>query len=210
VTPEAVLTVITAGLVAVLVWAEWRHSPVRYAAKPLASAGFIAVAVVAGAGDTGYGRWVLVALLLSALGDVALLWRTRPWFLAGLVAFLFAHLAYSVAFGVRGLAIAVLLIAAVPVGVAAVAVVRWVLPSVPAALRRPVIAYALVISAMVVLAFATWGHDAELLIPAAAVAFYLSDLAVARDRFVAPGFVNRAWGLPAYYGAQLAFAWTVG
>ena len=43
----------------------------------------------------------------------------------------------------------------------------------------------------------------------AAVAFFCSDLSVARDRFVAPGFANRAWGLPLYYAAQLAFAWSV-
>jgi uncharacterized membrane protein YhhN len=39
-----------------------------------------------------------------------------------------------------------------------------------------------------------------------AVAFALS---VARDRFVVPGFVNRAWGLPLYYAAQLVLAATV-
>ena len=39
-----------------------------------------------------------------------------------------------------------------------------------------------------------------------AVMFYGSDLAVARDRFVAPGFSNRAWGLPLYYAAQLVIA----
>lgn len=39
--------------------------------------------------------------------------------------------------------------------------------------------------------------------------FWCSDLAVARDRFIAPGFVNRLWGLPLYYAAQVAFAWSV-
>jgi uncharacterized membrane protein YhhN len=42
-----------------------------------------------------------------------------------------------------------------------------------------------------------------------AVAFYLSDLAVARNRFVAPGVANRLWGLPLYYLAQLMLAWSV-
>jgi hypothetical protein len=45
---------------------------------------------------------------------------------------------------------------------------------------------------------------------AAAVAFYLSDVSVARDRFVAPGFGNRIWGLPLYYAAQLLFALSTG
>jgi uncharacterized membrane protein YhhN len=39
-----------------------------------------------------------------------------------------------------------------------------------------------------------------------ALAFFLSDLSVARNRFVAPGFVNRLWGLPLYYAAQLLLA----
>jgi len=31
---------------------------------------------------------------------------------------------------------------------------------------------------------------------------------VARDRFVAQGFINRAWGLPMYYGGQLLLAYS--
>jgi hypothetical protein len=39
-----------------------------------------------------------------------------------------------------------------------------------------------------------------------ALLFYLSDFAVARDKFVAPGFWNGAWGLPFYFVAQLNLA----
>ncbi|MFZ1909551.1 MAG: lysoplasmalogenase family protein [Burkholderiales bacterium] len=42
-----------------------------------------------------------------------------------------------------------------------------------------------------------------------AVLFAASDVAVARDRFVARGFRNKAWGSPAYYLAQLILAWSV-
>jgi len=45
---------------------------------------------------------------------------------------------------------------------------------------------------------------------AGAALFFVSDLAVARDRFVAPGFANRLWGLPAYYAGQLLIAWSIG
>ena len=88
-------------------------------------------------------------------------------------------------------------------------VIRWLWPHVPGALRGAVVAYALVISAMVAFAFGTHAADADLRIPVAAVGFYVSDLAVARNRFVAPDWVNRLWGLPLYYGAQFLFAWTV-
>ena len=46
-------------------------------------------------------------------------------------------------------------------------------------------------------------------IPLGAVAFFLSDLAVARDRFVAKGWVNRVWGLPLYYFGQVLLATSV-
>ncbi len=42
-----------------------------------------------------------------------------------------------------------------------------------------------------------------------AVLFAASDLSVARQAFVAPALVNQAWGLPAYYVAQLLLAWSV-
>jgi len=32
---------------------------------------------------------------------------------------------------------------------------------------------------------------------------------VVRDRFVSTGFVNRLWGLPLYYAAQLIIAWSI-
>jgi hypothetical protein len=38
------------------------------------------------------------------------------------------------------------------------------------------------------------------------VAFAASDVSVARDRFVREDFLNRAWGLPLYYGGQLLIA----
>jgi uncharacterized membrane protein YhhN len=43
-----------------------------------------------------------------------------------------------------------------------------------------------------------------------AMLFLLSDLTVARNRFVRHGLVNRAVGLPMYYAGQLLLAFTVG
>jgi len=42
-----------------------------------------------------------------------------------------------------------------------------------------------------------------------AVAFYASDLAVARHRFVTETFSNKLWGTPLYFGAQLLLAASV-
>jgi len=97
----------------------------------------------------------------------------------------------------------------VALAVPGVLVGRWVVPKAPDKLKRAVVAYIVVITAMVALGVGTVaaGNDPLLLI--AAVVFYLSDLCVARERFVQSGFVNRAIGLPLYYGAQLTFGVTV-
>ena len=202
-------TLLAVAATALLVRAERTGAASRLWAKPLASAGFIAVAVVGEAAETPYGRWVLVALVLSAVGDVALLSRSTPAFVGGLGSFLLAHLAYVAAFVVRDVEAVPTVAAAVLLVVPALLVGRWLLPSVPAPLRAPVVAYIVVISAMVSAAVGTVAQELSGLIILGAVAFYVSDLFVARDRFVAPGFGNRLWGLPLYYAAQLAFAWSV-
>jgi uncharacterized membrane protein YhhN len=195
--------------VAALVWSEWRGNRLRLAAKPAASACFIVVALLAGATDTGYGWWVLAGLALSAVGDVALLWRSSKLFLVGLGSFLLGHVAYVVAFATRGVDGGATVAAVLVLSGPAVLVIRWLWPHVPSEMQVPVAAYATVISLMVAMAVGTVVFEPDGRILAAAVMFYCSDLAVARDRFVAPGPVNRLWGLPVYYAAQFVFAATV-
>ena len=72
------------------------------------------------------------------------------------------------------------------------------------------VAYLLAIGAMLALAWGAAGAGAPAAVPAGATAFALSDLAVARERFVAPGRRSWLWGLPLYYGAQLALAASAG
>ena len=178
--------------------------------KPLASTAFVAAAVGRGALATAYGRWVLAALALSWVGDVLLIPEAQLAFTAGLGAFLLAHVLYGVAFVAQGAALG-WAAAAVPVlALIAWPVSRWLLPHVPSELKVPVVAYMIVITAMVALAAGHYGAHQRALVPAAAVAFYFSDLSVARNKFVKPGFDNLTWGLPLYFGAQLLFAATTG
>ena len=150
---------------------------------------------------------VLAALILSAVGDVLLL--EEAGFLAGLASFLLAHVAFAGAFLVRGIS-APALGAAVPLGVFAWLVVRWLWPHLSGRMRGPVAAYAVAISAMGVLAVATAVADWDWRLPAGGGLFILSDVAVARQAFVQPAFANRLWGLPLYYGGQLLLAWAAG
>jgi len=203
------LTALGAACVAVLVWSEGSGNRARQAAKPAASACFVAVALLAGATDSAYGWWVLAALVLSAVGDVTLLWRSSTLFLVGLGSFLVGHLAYVAAFAARGIDRGPAVLAVVALAATALAVIRWLWPHVPAKMQLPVAAYSAVISLMVAMAIGTVALDFDGRIVVAAIMFYCSDLAVARDRFVAPGPVNRLWGLPLYYVAQFVFAWTV-
>lgn len=203
-------TLVTLAALAVLLWAEAReHAPTMRWAKPLASTGFVAAALAAGALHGPYGQAVLLALVLSWIGDVCLLSRRDGWFVAGLSAFLLAHVAFGAAFWVRGVAPGWLLGSALVLSLPALVVRRWLRPYVPSAMRRPVDAYMLVITVMVALSLACTAAGATPWIAVGAIAFYLSDLSVARDRFVRRELRNRLWGLPLYYGAQLVLAATI-
>jgi uncharacterized membrane protein YhhN len=129
-------------------------------------------------------------------------------FLAGLGAFLLGHLAFAVAFAARGISPLWTVLAAAVLLIACARVLSWLLPHVAPPMRAPVVAYALVITAMVASAIGAMAAGAPALLAVGAAMFYASDLAVARDRFVAPGFGNRLWGLPLYYGAVLLLAST--
>jgi uncharacterized membrane protein YhhN len=201
---------LTIASLAGLLAAEWRGSHAGvWVAKPLASVGFLVAAGSAGALDTPYGRWILAGLVLSFFGDVLLIPAATASFLAGLVGFLLGHVAYAGAFAVRGLSPGWVGVAALAVVPAAALALRWLWPHVEAKMRGPVLAYVVVISTMVLLAAGTVGAAGRNAVLVGAVAFYVSDLAVARQRFVARTFWNKAWGLPLYYGAQLVLASTV-
>lgn len=188
----AVVAVATAGLIL----AERARSRAGIAvAKPVASLAFVALGwpTVDGA--------LFAALVLCFLGDLCLIPEDVRVFRAGIVLFLLAHVAFGYAFLARGVAWPVAGLAVVPLVAAAVVVTRWILPTTPRELKPAVLAYVVVITAMVALAAgASWFFLAP------ALAFWTNDVLIARDRFVARSWLNRAFGLPLYYGAMVAFA----
>jgi uncharacterized membrane protein YhhN len=198
------------GLVASLSAERARRRALLYIAKPTASVGFLLVAFGSGASDDAFGIWILVGLVLSLFGDVALMFMDRAAFLAGLASFLLAHIAYVGAFLKAGVSPKWTVIAAAGAVVVAAIVLRWLLPHVEDDMKVPVLGYVAVISVMASLAVGTLGAGLTALIVAGAVLFYISDLFVARDRFVSPGFVNTLAGLPLYYLAQVLLALSTG
>ncbi|MFO1406689.1 MAG: lysoplasmalogenase [Steroidobacteraceae bacterium] len=193
-----------------LLVAEWRGSTAGvWCAKPVASLAFVWVALESGATGSSYGAWLLAGLLLCLAGDLLLVPTDRPAaFKAGILAFLLGHVAYAVAF----LALEPSKLGFVGAGFLLFGllrpVLRWLRPHLPPDMVVPVHAYVIVIGAMAALAVSVTLAGAPRLVAAGALAFAASDVAVARDRFVAPGFPNRAWGLPLYYAAQCALAAT--
>jgi len=174
--------------------------------KLLASTAFLAIAIVAGAFRSRYGRLLFVGLVLSWFGDAFLLGTTEKMFLFGLATFLLAHVAYVIAFAARGMNIRWALATAIPVALVSIGAMIWLAPWVSAEMLVPVRVYTLVISLMVITAFGTRGNGGPMLIPIGALLFYCSDLSVAVNQFMQPAFPHYVWGLPFYYTGQIMLA----
>lgn len=205
--PVAVCLLAVAGLL----WAESKQSrPGVWLTKPLAAGAYVWAALDWGALDTSYGRWLLAGLILCGWGDVLLIPKhSRSWFRVGILAFLLGHLAYIGAFSNLELGRGGLVAGVLTAGALAATVGLWLGPKLPVEFRKLVAAYLLVICAMLVVAFAAADGSGIWRIALGALMFALSDVSVARDRFVAKAFGNRAWGLPLYFAAQLILASTV-
>jgi len=159
-----------------------RH--VEYVAKPLTMIGLIGVALALDPQYSDMRAAFVIALACSLVGDVFLM-LPGDRFVAGLAAFLAAHLAYAAGFllgpgSVGGLAIGALITAAVaiPLGVHLVRAVRREAPAVV----TPVMAYIVVISVMV--ACATGLGNAWAIV--GAWLFFASDALIGETRFVRP------------------------
>ena len=174
--------------------------------KPLATLCVIAFAWPRGAGMALQRRWVLIGLVCSLAGDVALLWPQQG-FLPGLVSFLMAHLAYLKAFTVNRR------LAAWPWAFGAYAVVAglilWRLwPGVPGALQLPVIAYVVCLASMAAQAAVLWqgGVERGRVLALGGALFVVSDALLATHKFAGPLPLASLWILSSYWAAQWCIA----
>ncbi len=174
--------------------------------KPLATLAIIAFAWGRGHDAPAVRRWVLVGLVCSLAGDVALMWPQQG-FLPGLVSFLLAHLAYLVAFT------RVQRLAARPgwfaLYAALAALILWQLwPGVPGALRLPVLAYVACLGAMAAQAAVVWRGGASRggVLAIGGALFMASDALLATNKFAGPLPLASLWILATYWAAQWCIA----
>ncbi len=175
--------------------------------KTAASLFFVILGATVWRGENPFASWILVGLALCAVGDVLLIWERT--FDIGLVSFLLGHVAYVAALNAAEPAAEWTRWILLPMAVVSSGALVWLWPHLGRR-RLSVSAYVVVITIMVWGALAvTTGGSMGWTIAVGAVLFYLSDLTVARDRFVQSEFLNRAVGLPMYYAAQILIALSV-
>ena len=186
----------------------------KLAVKSILSSLFIFTAVVQFHPILPFYRLLLIAMIFCLGGDVLLALRGKKMFLYGLVSFLLGHLFYAGAFfHTAGLNRWTLVGLAISLS-AGGGVFLWLRPHL-GAMKIPVVLYILVISVMVAGAGSLMAADGlELsgrwLVFVGALNFYLSDVFVARQRFLKTEFVNRLIGLPLYYSGQFLLAFSIG
>lgn len=183
----------------------------HYIAKPLATVTILAIALTARPARAPRYRWAVAAgLSASLVGDV-LLMLPRDLFVAGLAAFLVAHLCYLAAF------LGESRLLARPIALAGYALVAVTLavtlfPTLPTALRAPVLAYMAVITVMAAQG-ASWmlatPSESARRAAAGGAWFLVSDATLAIDRFRVDVPYRELLVLGTYFVAQWCIARSV-
>ena len=212
-TPNRMLTWLTAfgAALATLALIDALPGALAFVFKPLTTLLIILFAWPRGKAQPRQRRFVRFGLILSLLGDIALLWP-KEGFLPGLVAFLLAHLAYIAAFCVSA-RLAARPLVFVAYGVVAALILAQLWNGVPGALRAPVLAYVLCLATMASQAAVWWRvsvgrPDAALARHAAlgGVLFMASDSLLAINKFAVPVPLSSLWILLTYWLAQWCIA----
>ncbi len=161
-----------------------------------------------------YYHFLLAGLILCFFGDVCLALSGNKIFQLGLITFLLGHVFYIFSFLSRvkfslWISLDTFIIFAV-----STMIFLWLRPYLKSMLL-PVLAYILVITLMLCGAW-TFSQKTpfpvlgRILIFAGVFCFYISDIFVARDRFMMKEYLNRLIGLPLYYSGQFLLAFSVG
>jgi len=209
----AVVLVLAVGLLVGLIRAEKTSKPKKILTfKTPLSLLFIVAWTLQPAQNPLFSGLILAALVFCLGGDVLLGMGSEKAFLGGLVSFLLGHVMYTAAFFTTARVGTIMAVAMIVLIFAAALVWRWLEPHLEE-MKVPVLAYMVVISIMVCAAAGLAANSvlpekARFVILTGAVLFYVSDLFVARQRFVVDAIFNRKIGLPLYYAGQFLLAFS--
>lgn len=163
-------------------------------------------------GLLGNTFWFGVGLLFSLAGDVLLISFER-WFLLGLIAFLFAHIAYITGFmdeivNITAWSLILAVFIAINVGRLLRRMVGAMRTKGENKLILPVILYGTVISVMLYAAMSTifnpiWKTSASFFVSLGAFLFCASDAILAWNKFVSPVRNGRVWSISLYFLGQI-------
>lgn len=205
-----VAALVFAALESLALWKNWFWLEVI--AKPGVMI-VLFIGLFTSTGLSGSLIWFGIGILLSLAGDVFLMISLDRLFLAGLVVFLLAHIAYVIGFNLPLPALTAWgVILAILIGFGGARVIRRILSEAMAKgqsrMRIPIVVYSLVISLMLLsatmkLADLTWDAGASLLVSLGAFLFYLSDIILAWNKFVAPMQYGRIYNIAAYHLGQI-------
>ena len=205
-----IAALVFAVLETLALWKKWTR--LEYLAKPAVMV-ILFLWLWTSVGLNGASLWFGLGILLSLTGDVLLMISLDRLFMAGLVAFLLAHLAYLIGFNIPIPEISAWgFVLAIIVGLGSVRVMRRIVAPLAAKgqgrMRTPIIIYGVVISLMLLSAMMkmtdfTWSTGAAVLVGVGAFLFYISDIILAWHKFVAPIENGRIYNIGAYHLGQI-------
>lgn len=206
------------GIALILAVIDWvavanKWKKLEYFAKPGVILALISWLIING-GYQGQLQFFLIGLIFSLAGDIFLM-LPNEYFIAGLISFLLAHIAY-----IRGFSIAIPnfsvagLILVIFMGLIAFVIFHQISNGLKAQgqirLRTPILIYSFVIYIMVVSALLTtiapnseWNAFPSLLVSFGAIFFFISDTLLAWNKFVNPIKYGSLFVIITYHFAQI-------
>ncbi len=201
-------------LILLLYYEKNSNAQIALGVKTALSSLFVIIAVIQPHSVPVYYQYLLGGLILCLVGDVCLALRGEGAFKMGLIAFLLGHILYILGFRASVEIREWVFPGAFFIWVISLFVFFWLRPHL-GRMVLPVAAYIVIITLMATGALTFFWKagspfPGRMVILSGAFFFYLSDVFVARDKFIRKEFVNRLIGLPLYYLGQFLLAFSVG
>lgn len=177
--------------------------------KPLTLILIVVIATIFPATESYYKIFIVAGLVLSLLGDMFLIYPEQH-FKKGLIAFLFGHVFYIIAFTVSS-GVHFTLWIFLPIALVGILYLRNILPY-SSKMKIPIIIYVIIIAIMGWMAMERFNYiptSGTILAAIGAVLFMISDAVLAMNKFRKPFFSAELIILTTYFTAQWLLAISV-